>query len=425
MSRSLTARLPFFYGWVMLPVVMLTTMTTMPGQTYGVSVFYPYLRASLDLSASELSGAYMLGTLLAAIPMTAVGALMDRYGPRRTLTGVVLLFGLTCIGMAHTSGLFTVFVAFLFLRMLGQGAMSLLAAGTLSMWFHRRLGTVGGVNNLGMALAMGGGPALNLWLIHQYGWRWTYILFGIGVWVVMLPALLIFFRNRPEDLDQERDGGEGDYVAVVTVSENRAFTLAQALRTRSYWIFAGIVSAWSMIGTGTQFHAAALFASRGLTESATATMFSVFAGSVAVSRILGGILADRLRLNLLLAVSAAALCASMLVLNRASLAWLPYLYGLIMGMGSGLNIAVGEPLLVRYYGRRHLGKILGAGTTTMVASSSFGPFAMGLTYDLAGSYQPSIWAFFMIAAVLVPLGLLGTPPAAPATRKITRDTGNP
>ncbi len=111
----------------MLPVVMLTTMATMPGQTYGVAVFYPYLRASLHLSASELSGAYMLGTLLAAIPMTAVGAMMDRFGARRTLAGVVILFGITCMGMARTSGLVTVFVAFLFLRMFGQGAMGLLA----------------------------------------------------------------------------------------------------------------------------------------------------------------------------------------------------------------------------------------------------------------------------------------------------------
>ena len=394
----------------MLPVVMLINMATMPGQTYGVSVFYPYLRASLDLSASELSGAYMLGTLLASIPMTAIGAIMDRYGQRRTLAGCTLLFGLTCIGMAQTSGLFTVFVAFLFLRMLGQGAMGLLAGGTLAMWFHRRLGTVGGVNNLGLAFAIGVGPAMNIWLIHAYGWRWTYVLFGFGVWALMLPLLAIFFVNRPEEVGQERDGGEVAGDTVAAGSESRAFSLGQALRTRSYWIYASIISAWSMIGTGTQFHIAPLFSSRGLTESATATMFSFLAASVAVSRIVSGILADRLRLNLLLALSSAALGAAMFALDRVSPAWLPQIYGMILGMGMGLNMAVSEPLLVRYYGRRHLGKILGLGATTSVASSSVGPFAMGLTYDLAGSYQPAIWAFFLIAAVLTPLGLLGTPP---------------
>ena len=87
------SRLPFFYGWVMLPVVTLISICTSPGQTYGIAVFNPYLREALSLSNSELSGAYALGTILASLPLTYVGALMDRYGPRRVLFGVVFLFG--------------------------------------------------------------------------------------------------------------------------------------------------------------------------------------------------------------------------------------------------------------------------------------------------------------------------------------------
>ena len=51
------SRLPFFYGWIMLPAVMLVTICTSPGQTYGVSVFNPYIQQSLGLSSAELSGA--------------------------------------------------------------------------------------------------------------------------------------------------------------------------------------------------------------------------------------------------------------------------------------------------------------------------------------------------------------------------------
>ena len=66
----------------MLPAVMLVTICTSPGQTYGVSVFNPYIQQSLGLSSAELSGAYMIGTVLASLPLFWVGALMDRYGPR-------------------------------------------------------------------------------------------------------------------------------------------------------------------------------------------------------------------------------------------------------------------------------------------------------------------------------------------------------
>ena len=121
------SRLPFFYGWIMLPAVMLVTICTSPGQTYGVSVFNPYIQQSLGLSSAELSGAYMIGTVLASLPLFWVGALMDRYGPRRVLVGVVVLFGLTCMGMRYVSGLGSLFLVFFFLRFLGQGSMSMLA----------------------------------------------------------------------------------------------------------------------------------------------------------------------------------------------------------------------------------------------------------------------------------------------------------
>jgi hypothetical protein len=69
------SRLPFFYGWVMLPAVMLVSICTSPGQPFGIAVFNPYLRQALGLSNSELSGAYMAGTMLAALPLIYIGAL--------------------------------------------------------------------------------------------------------------------------------------------------------------------------------------------------------------------------------------------------------------------------------------------------------------------------------------------------------------
>ncbi len=106
-QNKIAARIPFFYGWIILPVVLAVQVASSPGQTFGVSIFNPYIRADLGLSHSEISGAYMLGTLLAALPMVYVGSLMDRHGPRRILAGVVALFGLTCVGSRQIKPLTT------------------------------------------------------------------------------------------------------------------------------------------------------------------------------------------------------------------------------------------------------------------------------------------------------------------------------
>jgi sugar phosphate permease len=432
-TRSWAGRLPFFYGWLMLPVVMLVVICTAPGQTYGVSVFNPYLRQALDLSSSQLSGAYMAGTLLAALPLTWIGAMMDRYGARVVLVGVVLLFGLACIGMMQVRGMATLFVAFFFLRLLGQGAMGMLARNTLAMWFSRRLGVASGIANFGAAAAVGGVPALHLWLIETQGWRWAYAFLGLGVWFLLLPLLVFFYRNRPEDLGLRPDGdtapdpldkSQEAKAAADTASQKTAqkkgneaapfsFTLAQALRTRSFWLAVCGMASWSMSGTGIQFHIVSIFAERGLSAADAAAMFSVYAGVMAFTRLGGGILADRVPLNLIMAAALVFQGIGMVVLNQVEAVWLPVVFGVCFAAGSSLLMAVSETMWVRYYGRLHLGKIRGAVTTIGVGSSSVGPFALGVAYDLSGGYETILWVFVGLALVLSLLSLLATPPAAP------------
>lgn len=411
-TASWAGRLPFFYGWLMLPAVMLVVICTAPGQTYGVSVFNPYLREALDLSSSQLSGAYMAGTLLASLPLTWIGALMDRYGARLTLGAVVLLFGLACLGMTQVRGMATLFVAFFFLRLLGQGAMGMLARNTLAMWFGRRLGMASGIANFGSAAAVGGIPALHLWLIETQGWRGAYAFLGFGIWLLLLPLLALVYRNKPQDLGLEPDGGEPTRDVPADRRETLpSFTLKQALRTRSFWLLVCGMASWSMSGTGIQFHIVSIFAERGLTAADAAAMFSVYAGVMALGRLLGGFLADRVPLNLLMAAALAVQAVGMTLLNRADAEWLPWIFGVCFALGSSLLMSVSETVWVRYYGRGHLGKVRGAVTTIGVGASSLGPLALGVAYDLSGGYEGVLWAFVGLAVPLCLLSLLATPPA--------------
>ena len=410
------SRLPFFYGWVMLPAVMLISICTSPGQTFGVAVFNPYLREALGLSNSELSGAYAAGTILASLPLTYIGALMDRYGPRRTLVAAVFLFGLTCLGVTQVSGLLTLFLAFFFLRLLGQGAMSMLASNALAMWFHRRLGFASGLANVGMAVAVGGMPALGIALIGSYGWRGAYMVLGGGVWLLLFPLLAFVFRDRPEEMGQLPDGGgvvvenrKGRHAPV----DDPAFTLQQALRSRTYWIAVCCMASWSMSGTGVQFHIVSIFSGRGLGTAEVVTMFSIYAVIVAVGRLVGGLLADRVPLNLLLAASLLCQCAALLSINMLVATWVPQVFPLFSALGGGLLVSVGETMWVRYYGRRHLGKIRGSVSTIGVAASGVGPFVMGVAFDLFGGFSQVLWICAGLAAPLAVLALAATPPPRP------------
>ena len=400
----------------MLPATMIIIMAASPAQTFGISTFNPYLLREFGLSHSELSGAYMLGTLLASVPMIYVGVLMDRYGLRKTLVVVVTLFGLACIGMSRTQGLVTVFFGFLFLRMLGQGAMGFLAGNTLAMWFNRRLGVASGIMNLGEAFAVGFFPPMSVLLIHSVGWRNAYVTLGVAVWMVGLPLLALAFRNRPEEIGQKVDGTASSSVLPDATAESesiryRDFDLREALKTRSYWILAIASALASMIITGIHFHTVQIYFDHGLPEADAAAMFTTYAVASSVSILIGGALADRLPLNLLLSASMACLSGGIFLVMRVSDAWTSNMFAAVAGSGQGLFSAVNATIWVRYYGRKNLGKIRGGLMTIGVAASSTGPFVMGAGHDLFGGYNEIFSVFLMMTLPMVGLAFLATRPA--------------
>ena len=119
----------FFYGWVVAGVAALGMFASGPGQSHIFSVFNGLIAADLNLSASSVSTAYGLATLVAAFGLPYVGQLVDKFGPRRVqivllsvaAIGVLifafgqdamtLVFGRALIGLGFAGGLMASFKA--------------------------------------------------------------------------------------------------------------------------------------------------------------------------------------------------------------------------------------------------------------------------------------------------------------------------
>ncbi|MCJ7735394.1 MAG: MFS transporter [Anaerolineales bacterium] len=398
-------RLPFYYGWLMVPVAFIAQAVTGVGQTYGISVFNPSLLETLDISLSALTGAYLAGTLLAALPQAYIGYLMDRFGIRRTMTVVVILLGGACLFFAQINSLLTLLIGFFLLRLLGQGGLSLLSGNIAAMWFREKLGTVTGIISGGFSISMAVVPAFFLYLINQTGWRSAYSWLGIMVWAVMLPLLLLIFRNNPGDVGQYLDGKSTaeENQAEIDLDDKNSFTLMEARQTPAYWITMVNVALWAMIVTAVFFNLLSIFGALGISKEVAAATYTTYAAASLLTQILLGPAANRGPLHVLLLLSMVCLAAGIGVLSIASTAWLAHLYAVLTGFSTGLIVLVGGTLFARYYGRKHLGKLRGSVLTAQVAASSLGPFITGVIYDLTGSFQISLWIFM---GILVPAAVL-------------------
>ncbi len=406
----------FFYGWLMLPLAMLVMIATFPGQTIGITYFIPHLRETLGMSQTEMSATYLLATLLASLPLTFVGALTDRLGLKRSVLIAVCLLAATCLAASQVHGTLMLLVVFLLLRMVGPGTMSLLANNTLAMWFDRRLGMASGFLQVGMAGAIATFPAGVLLLIDTYGWRGAYALMGAILLVILLPLVLLVYRQRPSDVGQWPDGirpnrNTNEQIADIYVA---GIDLSAAVRHRSYWILLTAIAAWALIGTGIVFHIEGLFRQVGYSQHDSAWACTLLAVGMGGMQLAGGLLADRLAIRWLVTASMTGMGLSCMLMALSGGIWVParglFVAACSYGMAQGLMTIVASTAWTRYFGRAHLGKIRGTTITAAVAGSSVGPLVMGISIDTLGGFAPALWAFAAMALLCGLAGPWATPP---------------
>jgi sugar phosphate permease len=352
---------------------------------------------------------------LASISQSYIGLWIDRLGIRKVTLAIITAFSLACIFISQVNSLFTIFLAFFFLRMFGQGALELLSANMLPMWFRNKLGTVSGFRNVAINLLIGSVPIGILALINRVGWRNTYIFTGVAVFSILAPILFFFFINRPEEIGQFVDGNPRldteDEKNLEIPSSEANFSLKSAMRTRAYWILTSALFSWAMIGTAIIFNLLPIFTAKGYTEEQAAATYSVLMVVSAAFQIVGGLFADRIRLTYLAFSSLALYAIAVLVLALVSSSLLLPMYILILGLGQGIFGGLNNTIWVRYFGREHLGKIRGSVWTASVAGSSVGPFLMGLSYDQSGSFTTSLLVFGCLLLCLAIASLWATVPA--------------
>src|SRR5580704_18766259 len=100
--RLLAARLPVFYGWIVLGCLCCAGFARQGPAVATLSIFVEPLTREFGWSRTALSGAVSLGGVLAALSSPLIGPLLDRHGARLTLCIAVLVTGIAMMLLSLT-----------------------------------------------------------------------------------------------------------------------------------------------------------------------------------------------------------------------------------------------------------------------------------------------------------------------------------
>lgn len=401
----------FFYGWVILAVAGLGLFASGPGQSHTFSVFVGPIGVDLGLSKSAIATAYGVATLVAALLLPRMGKLVDRHGPRRMLLIVALLLGLACMGFGAVAGMLTLAVGFGALRFLGQGSLMLNCANLVSQWFSRKRGFALSLMALGFAVSMAVHPPLGEYLIAQYGWRWSWVILGLMTWVLLLPAVLLFVQNRPEQVGLRPDGDAAPADGAAA-PEPDGLELAQALRTPAFYLLTGGWFTIAMLVTTLHYHQVSVLNEIGVGREIAARVFPVSALAMVLTMPIVGRMFDRFKTRYVFAAGLLALAVGLFGITLVTDLASAIAYAIVFGITNAFSMTMFGYLMPRYFGRKHLGSLQGTGQLVAVVGASLGPLPVGLAYDYLGSSVPALrWlALLPIVCAVVAAVALRTPP---------------
>lgn len=400
-----------FSGWRIVAVAAVALGMTGPGQTAGVSVFVDPMMNALELTRSQVSTAYLIGTLGGAFAMPRVGRLIDDRGARMAMAFAGGGFGLVLAAMAGVTGLITLVIGFTGIRLFGQGALGLVAKTAVAPWFDRRRGLAMGATSAVGSAMLSLVPLVAAFAIDQTGWRVAWLLLAALVWTVVLPIAFRGLIDRPSDVGQQVDGAPAPDLDADQISHPEfGFTRSEALRTPIFWAVAGAVGATAMIGTGLAFHQIALLGEQGLTPVEAAANFLPQSFAALTATLLVGTMIDRFAAKWVLLISMLLLASAMLAVPLVTPGIVAVLYGMTVGAAGSSARTLEAASFPQLFGIPHLGAIRGVVTSISVASSALGPLALSLGHDLTGSYVQVLLVLLVLPLGVAIFGLLAPVP---------------
>lgn len=357
----------------LLSIAFLAVFTGNLGQSFFIGLFQAPISEQLNLSAGEFGSIYSAITIVGGFMVMFFGPKIDWVSPKRY--ALILLMALT-IGLLILTlspwwalGIFGLGL----LRLCGQGLMTHLGSTLAGREFNinrgRALGFVG--------LAMPSGeiilPPLTALLLVWLTWQ--------QVWWCILAAIIVFwlclfiFVDWPDAPHEHK------------AAADKRLQGPSPMRELRFWLLMPMLLALPFTLTGIFVYQAQMTEHLG---ASTATYALALTGMGMIRfpmALLGGRWIDELGVNLiarfyLLPFAVALLGAALLAGNIG-------IWALMIGAGLSMSMssAVADTLLIKLWGKEHLGRVRSLRSAFLVFSTGICPALLGFLLDEDVQFQ--------------------------------------
>lgn len=363
------------YAWFRLAVSIL--LSTIGGAgLWVVVIVLPAVQTEFGIDRANASLPFTSTMVGFAVGNFLLGRLVDQYGIVRPVIASAFFLSAGFALAAVSPGIWSFSLAQGLLIGLGTSATFGPLVADVSHWFKKRRGLAVACAACGNYLAGVLWPSFIQWNLASGGWRESYLLIAVICLVTMVPLALILRRRPPEAVLA---------AAPMATGFGQHSTKLSPAALQTVLVIAAIACCVAM--SMPQVHIVALCVDLGYGMAPGADMIAIMTGAGVISRLVSGLLADKIGGAKTLLIGSVLQCAALLLyVPSEGLATL-YLVSLIFGLSQG-GIVPSYAVIVReYLPAREAGARVGLVMMASILGMALGGWLSGWIYDLTGSYQ--------------------------------------
>lgn len=397
-----------FYGWWVVFGCVLITSTMVPVVMSLSNKFLIPVTKEMNISRSAFS---LISTILQALGIflsPIVAKKMSSGNMRKIQSISVVGFVLAYASYSLAQNVFHLYISAFAVGIFYFSSTIIPVSIMITNWFVKKRG-------FAMSLAMTGiglggfifSPVVT-YLLESYGWRMSYRIMALIVFVIAFPAAAFLLRKKPEDMGLTAYGAGENLSTSKKSQENASIALSVKESTgKPFFILmlvgmfiCGFINA-AALG---QFPPAIQELHGPVVQAAIISLYSLIG---CFGKIIIGWLNDKLGIIASTVFGCVTFALIFVFMLMGSNVTMLYIMALFFGLGMGIG-NVSPPLIVaRMFSDGRYGEAYGIANSAVQVGLSTGSFAVAFMYDTFGSYTHA-WILLLILTVATLIAWVGS-----------------
>ena len=380
------------YSWTRLLIALLLATVGNIGM-WVVVIVLPDIQQEFKIDRGTASIPFALTMVGFAIGNWVMGHVVDRYGITKTIILAATVNTAGYIAAMYVNNVYSLSILQFFIGLGTAAAFGPLIADT-SHWFLKRRGIAVALIASGNYFSGAIWPPLFNNTLQSDGWRDVYWIFALSTVFIMIPLSFLLAKKISEETARISDAASSDKRQNVSISP-KALTILLSI--------AGIGCCVAM--SMPQVHIVAFCIDLGFGPAVGAEMLSLMLIGGIISRLINGLIADKLGGVYTLLIGSTLQCIALfLYLPFDGLVSL-YIVSLVFGLSQG-GIVPSYAIIIReYLPGADAGTRVGFVMMCTIMGMALGGWMSGWIYDMTGSYAAAfwngiLWNFLNIAIIL-------------------------